>query len=306
MGKPIDLDVNLNRQRKPPKVADGRVLLRAMEVLNAERQKSGAPLLVMSIQLNQAAQEHSADMEARGYLGAATPEGEPATARVTRTGYQGRSEVLVGMGADTADEAIAEWMKSAGHKRHLVDPSYQHMGIGMADGVWTLVLAAPPVAAMKDVRDIKSRVSELINRERAQAGLLPLGPSDQLATAAQEHSADMAKRDYFSTASPDGVNVAGAERRLQGPQRLLPGQGTGLARRGGRDLAEDEPRQPAAPRGALLRGRGHRGALDAGAGDAVTATPACCARAGRAAPSAGCRRFRSSGRRWACRGASAR
>jgi uncharacterized protein YkwD len=49
------------------------------------------------------------------------------------------------------------------------------------------------------------QVFTLVNQARAQAGCKPLVNDPRLATAAQQHSDDMANRNYFSHTTPEGV-----------------------------------------------------------------------------------------------------
>lgn len=49
-------------------------------------------------------------------------------------------------------------------------------------------------------------VTKLVNNERAKQGCAPVTANEQLDTAAQRHSEDMAARDYFSHTSPDGTD----------------------------------------------------------------------------------------------------
>lgn len=49
---------------------------------------------------------------------------------------------------------------------------------------------------------------DLINTERAKAGLDPLQANEELATAATAHARDMAENDYFSHTSADGRTPA--------------------------------------------------------------------------------------------------
>ncbi|MET8689226.1 sigma-70 family RNA polymerase sigma factor [Streptomyces sp. NPDC004732] len=49
-----------------------------------------------------------------------------------------------------------------------------------------------------------AQVVALVNTERSKAGCGPVTSNDKLATAATNHSADMAARDYFDHTSPDG------------------------------------------------------------------------------------------------------
>lgn len=53
---------------------------------------------------------------------------------------------------------------------------------------------------------VAGQVVALVNKERATAGCGPLKEDPQLRAAAQGHSDDMAKRDFFSHTSPDGAD----------------------------------------------------------------------------------------------------
>ena len=104
-GKPIDISVDLGGEGRAAKShgPDPRMQLRALELINAERQKAGVGQLLMSVQLNQAAQEHSADMDQRDFMGPITPEGAPIGARTSGLGYEGKCEALVAMGAGSPE-----------------------------------------------------------------------------------------------------------------------------------------------------------------------------------------------------------
>ncbi|SRR5579875_173175 len=66
----------------------------------------------------------------------------------------------------------------------------------------------PPAAVEPDER----KILDLVNAQRAKAGLAPLKISRRLTTAARGHSYDMALRGYFSHLSADGI---GPERRIR-------------------------------------------------------------------------------------------
>ncbi|MFD5465349.1 CAP domain-containing protein [Kitasatospora sp. NPDC127059] len=51
------------------------------------------------------------------------------------------------------------------------------------------------------------QVVDLVNAERAKAGCGPVGADPRLASAAQSHSDDMADRNYFDHASPEGYHA---------------------------------------------------------------------------------------------------
>lgn len=55
-----------------------------------------------------------------------------------------------------------------------------------------------------DRADLEKLIHDLINAERKRAGLSLLSRNDQLVAIARAHSTDMAARDYFDHADPDG------------------------------------------------------------------------------------------------------
>jgi uncharacterized protein YkwD len=60
------------------------------------------------------------------------------------------------------------------------------------------------VMPLQTNQDFTNRVIELTNQERSQAGLSPLKFESRLATAALQHSQDMALQDYFNHTQPNG------------------------------------------------------------------------------------------------------
>jgi len=70
--------------------------------------------------------------------------------------------------------------------------------------------AAPRLAQKPQPRISSERLEKsihaLVNRERAAKGLRPLAWDAKLAAIARGHSGDMAKRQYFVHASPEGEN----------------------------------------------------------------------------------------------------
>ena len=53
--------------------------------------------------------------------------------------------------------------------------------------------------------DLEKRMLDLVNAERAKAGLRPLAPDPELTDVARQHSADMFARGYFAHDTPDGL-----------------------------------------------------------------------------------------------------
>jgi uncharacterized protein YkwD len=69
--------------------------------------------------------------------------------------------------------------------------------------------AHPPITSRQPRPDLQSgsleqRIHDLVNQERRKHGLAPLAWDGALARIARSHSADMAKRGYFSHDSPEG------------------------------------------------------------------------------------------------------
>ena len=67
-GKRVDVNIDLGKvggAAKSEGAGDARVQLRTLELINAARAKAGVPALLMSVQLNQAAQQHCLDMDQR-------------------------------------------------------------------------------------------------------------------------------------------------------------------------------------------------------------------------------------------------
>ncbi|MFJ5924939.1 sigma-70 family RNA polymerase sigma factor [Kitasatospora sp. NPDC092948] len=92
--------------------------------------------------------------------------------------------------------------------------------------------SASTVAARRG-GDLGQQVLDLVNTQRAQAGCSALRANDQLATAAQEQSDDMAARSFFDHTNPDGE---GPEQRIDAAGYEWSGWGENIAR-GQKDAA---------------------------------------------------------------------
>jgi uncharacterized protein YkwD len=66
---------------------------------------------------------------------------------------------------------------------------------------------APAAAQGTNLTDTERRMLDLINAERAKAGVGAVAPSPELVEVAQGRSSDMATRNYFSHTTPDGADV---------------------------------------------------------------------------------------------------
>lgn len=62
------------------------------------------------------------------------------------------------------------------------------------------------VASSRPRPDLEKRMLDLVNAERAKAGLRPLAPDPELTDVARQHSADMFARGYFAHDTPEGLS----------------------------------------------------------------------------------------------------
>lgn len=95
-------------------------------------------------------------------------------------------------------------------------------------------LASPadayPLEESVNVHDVKARVVELVNAERAEHELPAVRISQELSVAAQAHAEDMAERGYFSHTTPEGkrakTRAAEQDYEAYGGENIAHGQPT--------------------------------------------------------------------------------
>ncbi|WP_331741153.1 CAP domain-containing protein [Kitasatospora sp. NBC_00039] len=105
---------------------------------------------------------------------------------------------------------------------------------------------APATPASGTAAQYAQQVVDLVNAQRAEHGCGPLTAETRLATAAQGHSEDMAARNYFDHASPEGYH---ADHRIEATGYRWSSWGENIAR-GQKD--------PAAVMDAWMNSPGHR------------------------------------------------
>lgn len=111
---------------------------------NYQRCLNGVAPLAGNSALNTAAQCHSDDMVARGYLSHTTPLPAPCggpnfTDRIIAAGYPSPGGENVACGYPDAQAVVAAWMASSGHRRNILNPKFTAMGIGQNGTIWTQV-----------------------------------------------------------------------------------------------------------------------------------------------------------------------
>ncbi|MDO8571470.1 MAG: CvpA family protein [bacterium] len=102
-----------------------------LELVNAERSKTGAPGLVVDPLIVPVARNHSRDMFERSYFSHISPEGKSARDRMIAGGVK---FTLAGENLAYAPDLVAAHtglMESEGHRRNILDPQFHRIGIGV-------------------------------------------------------------------------------------------------------------------------------------------------------------------------------
>jgi uncharacterized protein YkwD len=135
---------------------DAEAATRALNALRAQAQRCGervwpaAPALRWHATLSGSAQRHAQDLAGRDRLDHASASGATLRTRLREAGYAMRlsGENLAG-GPETLDEALAQWLASAGHCENLMTADFEEFGLACVAGAgrlqryWVLQLAAP-------------------------------------------------------------------------------------------------------------------------------------------------------------------
>ncbi|MGW4440061.1 CAP domain-containing protein [Streptomyces sp. NPDC004596] len=124
---------------QPTATASG-VVARVLELVNAERGKVGCSALTLNATLTKAAQAHSQDMAAHQNMSHTGSDGSSPGDRITSAGYTWSSYgENVAYGYSTAEQVMAGWMSSPGHRANILNCSFKEIGVGLAQpgSYWT-------------------------------------------------------------------------------------------------------------------------------------------------------------------------
>ncbi len=107
---------------------------RLLVEINAVRERHGLRHLRADPRLAAAARRHAADMAERDFFDHRTPDGAGLAARIVQAGY-GYAHVAenIAAGHERAQEVVASWMLSDGHRRNLLNAEVVDAGIGYVD-----------------------------------------------------------------------------------------------------------------------------------------------------------------------------
>jgi uncharacterized protein YkwD len=111
-----------------------------MGLINEKRVAVGLPALVWSPALGQAAQSHAEDCAQRNRGSHTGSDGAPLETRLARTGFSTRWTSENWAYAQNVTHAFTLWWNEAQgrdpHRRNILDPRYDRIGIGIARGPW--------------------------------------------------------------------------------------------------------------------------------------------------------------------------
>ncbi|MFD7709307.1 CAP domain-containing protein [Streptomyces sp. NPDC059786] len=118
-----------------------------LAAVNARRERAGCPAVRPRTALDRVAEDHSAQMARRHRLVHADLRGRSLADRIEAAGYRlALAAENIAAGPATGKEAVAVWMGSRPHRRHIVNCRFTHAGVGVARSsggpYWTLLLAA--------------------------------------------------------------------------------------------------------------------------------------------------------------------
>ncbi|MBT2697525.1 sporulation protein [Bacillus sp. ISL-40] len=113
---------------------------KVVDLTNQERAKNGLPALKVDVTLSKMAHEKSRDMSANGYFSHTSPTyGSPFDMMkkydITYR-YAGEN---IAMGQRTPEEVVKAWMNSEGHRKNILSPNYNYIGVGYVSqgNYWT-------------------------------------------------------------------------------------------------------------------------------------------------------------------------
>lgn len=191
-----------------------------LRLINAERQRAGAPPLRLSEALTRAAEEHAAEISRRGSIKLRTGSTEEMRERMQRVGYQAHAwtESLASSPGSPAT-VLRNWRQGdPGGYRELLSAEMRDLGIGLdslrGTPLYVFLFAVPQedyfargTSGLRDLDRVRAEMLAQVNAARKKAGAPPLRSNSKLDLAAQRHAEDMLARNYFAHESPENKTV---------------------------------------------------------------------------------------------------
>jgi uncharacterized protein YkwD len=103
---------------------------RVLELINKERAKYGLGAVTYNGVLDNAAEKHASHMSVVGKMAhEGIGDGDPGE-RIRAEGFRNAWGENVATGQTSPEQVVREWMASPEHRRNILDPDYQQMGVG--------------------------------------------------------------------------------------------------------------------------------------------------------------------------------
>lgn len=124
----------------PDRTTRTEARLATLCLLNRVRQAAGLRQLASMRPLRRIAAEHSRDMVIRRYFSHTGPTDKTLAARLATIGWRGMAGENIGYGTAyyaTPRSMMWAWMRSAGHRENILEPSYRWIGVAISLGTPT-------------------------------------------------------------------------------------------------------------------------------------------------------------------------
>jgi uncharacterized YkwD family protein len=127
----------LNIPRDSRSVIVSKFSVEVAKLVNRERAKRGLPALKLDGKLTQLAQAKAEDMRKRKYFSHTSPAYGSAFQMMDKFGvrYSCAGENIA-KGQESPLEVVTDWMKSPGHKRNILNPDFDTIGVGHSQEIW--------------------------------------------------------------------------------------------------------------------------------------------------------------------------
>jgi uncharacterized protein YkwD len=117
-------------------VEERRLALEVFDLVNAERARADLPPLAWDEVAADVAYDHCVDMRERAFYTHVNPDGVGVCERLRNGGVPvflcGAENIA--RGQESAQEVMAAWMASEGHRANILEPRVTHVGIGVHAG----------------------------------------------------------------------------------------------------------------------------------------------------------------------------
>lgn len=181
-----------------------------LNLINKERVKLKRTPVELDNALNNLAQLHTEDMKKRNFFGHINPDNETPDDRRKEAGIQ----TMVGENLALAPSiayAHEGLMRSATHRKNILDPNWQKVGLGITQkGNGMLVaqeFSLKPLTAT-DIDLLKKNIIDSINQKKSHQNLALLQEDTFLHEQGQKWSDKMVNENFFKFTSPNGENLS--------------------------------------------------------------------------------------------------